>query len=699
MARIPRLTSQRAQLGALPSGALSPATPQGTFGPDLTGAAQQVSDMALRAADRANTAQVMEADSLLTEFENTALYDPEKGALNARGKNAFGLPEDVISQFDSRVNEIRQNLRGPQVDAFDKLVAQRRQQISRTLQRHVASEIATYEQTQADALIAGSQVAAANYYNDPERIGMELRRQRGAIMARSRDLGWSEAQTKAAIQETESATLSQVLVRQATHDPYVARDRFKELEGQLTPSNRDTVLNRIESEIRQREAEARARRAEQRQIQAIARAELSDRAEDAIAAYSSGLPYENAPTLSEFRAAYGDEAGERFERFSRYQQMQPALQELATASPEEAQQIMTDFNPAPNGIAGEDFKERQAIAQTLQRSYESLIKQREQDPAGYVLRYSPTVRQLAEDAQQNPSPETYQALTRANLAEQRRLGVQNPMPLTQSQAQSFLQRFSDQEEGGENAAQMIEGSSHLYGSYFPVVLQQLQGKLPAEAKVISGSSKMPRPLAERMAVVGKMKDDDLYKLLASGAKADIQSTVLEKLEPLRQTFMPQAGGMQTFATIQRVVERTAASYVAEGIPVSEAVQNVVDGVAGEYHLAGTYRIPDSVDPNAVKVGTDIYLDALTTEDIRPLQGIAGVPENLNAEQTLASIQDTAEWVTNDDETGLRLLNNGYRVLDAQGKPIELTWQQLMNLGTDAAELQQRREANWLNTGL
>lgn len=240
MARIPRLNPQRAQLGALPSGALSPATPQGSFGPDLSGAAQQVSDMALRAADRANTAQVMEADSLLTEFENTALYDPEKGALNARGKNAFGLPEDVIGQFDSRVNEIRQNLRGPQVDAFNKLVAQRRQQISRTLQRHVASEIATYEQTQADALIAGSQVAAANYYNDPERIGMELRRQRGAIMARSRDLGWPPEQTQLAIRQAESATHGAVIDRMAANDPSAAMAYYAKHGPEMSPQDRVT---------------------------------------------------------------------------------------------------------------------------------------------------------------------------------------------------------------------------------------------------------------------------------------------------------------------------------------------------------------------------------------------------------------------------------------------------------------------------
>ncbi len=97
MARIPRMNSQRQQVRGLPDATSNPATPQGSFGPDLTGAANQVTDIAMRAQDRANTAQVMEADSALTEFENTALYDPEAGALHQRGKNAFDVPDRVMN--------------------------------------------------------------------------------------------------------------------------------------------------------------------------------------------------------------------------------------------------------------------------------------------------------------------------------------------------------------------------------------------------------------------------------------------------------------------------------------------------------------------------------------------------------------------------------------------------------------------------
>lgn len=255
MARIPRMTNQRQQVRGLPDGSISPATPQGSFGPDLTGVGQQVTDMALKARDRANTALVMEADSALTEFENTALYDPEAGALNQRGKNAFDVPDRVMKDFDTRVTEIRGNLQGPQVQAFDRLVSQRRQQMDRALQRHVASEISTYEQQQADSLIAGSQVTAANYYNDPERIGIELRRQRGAVMARATDMGWSPEKTRLEIQKVESGTHGAVIDRMTVNDPAAAVRYYAKHGPEMTPSDRITYDKVIQT-TRERDAAA-----------------------------------------------------------------------------------------------------------------------------------------------------------------------------------------------------------------------------------------------------------------------------------------------------------------------------------------------------------------------------------------------------------------------------------------------------------
>lgn len=248
MARIPRLTGRRAQVQGLPNVRSDAGATEANFGVDVSGVAGVATDVISRARERANTAAVMEADSSLTEFENQALFDPEQGALNQRGRNAFDAPERVMDSFDQRVSEIRQNLRGEQVQAFDRMVNQRRAQINKTLQRHVSSEIQTYEQQQADALIQNSQIAAANHYNDPERIGMELRRQRGAVLARSRDMGWSPEKTQAALQQAETRTHGAVIDRMAANDPKAATKYYL----QHAPSMSPEVRNQFDSIIRDR---------------------------------------------------------------------------------------------------------------------------------------------------------------------------------------------------------------------------------------------------------------------------------------------------------------------------------------------------------------------------------------------------------------------------------------------------------------
>lgn len=254
MPRIPRMTdSRRVQQRGLPDGSINPATPAGTFGPDLGPAADQLSQIALRAADRANTARVMEADSTLTDFENQILYDPQNGALNLRGRNAFGLPEQVMTEYDRRVAEIEQDLNPRQREAFTRLARQRRDSIGRTVQRHVSSEISAYEQQQADSLISGSQLTAANHYNDPERIGMELRRQRGAILARSQDMGWSPERTRLEIRRAESATHGAVIGRLAANDPQAAIRYFARHGPEMTPEDQ-TAYETVVRETRQRDA-------------------------------------------------------------------------------------------------------------------------------------------------------------------------------------------------------------------------------------------------------------------------------------------------------------------------------------------------------------------------------------------------------------------------------------------------------------
>lgn len=138
---IPRIGEQRQRNVGLPTAQQSAAAPADAFGPDLSGFAGELGQIASRVKEKADTARVMEADSNLMQISNQLLYDPEAGALNMRGKNALDVDQKTLSEFEKRTAEIRKDLSGDQVTAFDKLVRQRKQQMQSTLMRHVNSEM------------------------------------------------------------------------------------------------------------------------------------------------------------------------------------------------------------------------------------------------------------------------------------------------------------------------------------------------------------------------------------------------------------------------------------------------------------------------------------------------------------------------------------------------------------------------------
>jgi len=110
MARVPVVRERSVRQAGIQAQPLSPNIPQGAAGIDLTGAANELSDWALRQQDQANQVATMEADSALQQWENEYLYNPETGAMNRQGRNAFGLPEESSQAFEQQRQAIRQGL-------------------------------------------------------------------------------------------------------------------------------------------------------------------------------------------------------------------------------------------------------------------------------------------------------------------------------------------------------------------------------------------------------------------------------------------------------------------------------------------------------------------------------------------------------------------------------------------------------------
>jgi hypothetical protein len=334
-----------------------------------------------------------------------------------------------------------------------------------------------------------------------------------------------------------------------------------------------------------------------------------------------------------------------------------------------------------SSAVGKGFKEDSQIYQHLATVGSTLIKQQQTDPAAYVAKYSPVVRSAFDQAQQAGTPEAYQRYATVTTAEQKRLGVQQVKLLPDAAAEQLAVSFNQKiaEGGSDNAAQLIEGWQQSWGKNFPTIIQQMGNKLPAEAQVIATG--LPKDIAERMASVAPIKDSDLKKPLEKGQADEIQQSVSSAMLPFAESLQGQTGGISTYNTMYKAAERTATSYVLQGMSPKDAGQKVVNGMLNDkYDFFGSYRVPKTLNTEAISSGANMTLRDLKPDDLAPLPGLRGVADDENKRQLHEAVVNGGQWVPNNDETGLNLTVNGYRVLGKDGKPLTKTWGQLLEKG-------------------
>lgn len=182
---------------------------------------------------RQDEVAVLEADRKMSEWENKRLYDPKNGALAVKGKDAFGLPDTINKEFDDTANEIAKGLSTPrQRDAFMRMRASRQRDVNGTLSRHVFNEIRQFDNNETSAYIANSQQAAANNYNDPERIGLEIERQHAAVSDFARRNGLEGSETERMLRERAvSGTHKLVIEKLLANGQDLAASRYYNGQG------------------------------------------------------------------------------------------------------------------------------------------------------------------------------------------------------------------------------------------------------------------------------------------------------------------------------------------------------------------------------------------------------------------------------------------------------------------------------------
>lgn len=442
----------------------------------------------------------------------------------------------------------------------------------------------------------------------------------------------------------------------------------------LNADNRIQLRNAAEAEIKRREAEAK-------QAEAISRAEMGFRLQDATAAYMQGLPFDNPPSAGELRASYGPERGQRaFEALSQAQQYGIGAKEYATLPINERAAWIRERAPAVDGVASEGFAQQSQLFGKLVSDVQGMDKQLVEDGAGYAVKYAPEVNAAWQGVMDASDPATvpaaYQAYAEAVKGEQARLGLRQFNVVPKSYAASMAATFKDPANAGPKQIQLIEEMKTNWGKHFPDVFKQVAADLPDSVKIIG--SGVDRDTATILSGISQVKTAELKKPLQSSDVNAMELTLKSSLEPFAKTFAGQYGGAATYGSIYNEAYRGSLAQMAQGVSASDAAENMTKRLSANYQIDGTLRVPNKYDIDTVQEGIQTVVSSLKASDIA-LGEIPGVSGEFTDERT-QKLLGSATVIANKDETGVYLMHNGAAILGKNGQPLQFTFEELVGAG-------------------
>ena len=221
---------------------------QGAAISDLGQAGMQVAgtyfQVQMEARKRAAEIDATRAVNQAAEWRIRRMHDPQTGALNVRGMNAMGLPEQVMSEWDQVTGEIEAGLTTRQArEMFQKAKAQHGLALLESLSRHTSTEITAAEGEALAANVNNMRSIVAANATSPELVSMAIDETAAAIRMHGKNLGWTNEVIEDKIAGVESMgfkTATETLIEQG--HTAAAKAYFEEVGHRITnPDDRDKI--------------------------------------------------------------------------------------------------------------------------------------------------------------------------------------------------------------------------------------------------------------------------------------------------------------------------------------------------------------------------------------------------------------------------------------------------------------------------
>lgn len=641
--------------------------PQNNAMTALADVGAQALDVYQQKKNQQDLAQGQEALLTLNQYADDLYSHPQTGLLAKQGKNAIGQAQASIDLLQNKAEELYSALPdGPLKEKFFAQFQEVGQRYGNQFRHHEIGQNNVFQNGQYQATLKSEALRAEN----PENFVAASQRAQQTILEFGSIHGHSQeaitAQWQGWLSDAASAAYGTWSAQRAANGEAGNINALKNTPffAALSPKQQDLA----EKSMRQLDnfhREASLIQLQQRISDDEARVEIS-------------LPVTHPVTSQEWQQLMPQNAtpkqkmmmAKTYERYQTTLALQPVYQKITEGTPEEGAEALSALQPRKDDT-DIGFKYQQ-YSQALVK-FQQVQKAREEDPGAWLTQHSVAVKAAAEK-----SPEAW---ADAIAAEKRRLGIRSHAIFPRTTVETLLDQIDNHQE---HSVAVIQTAAQHYGRYAPVLLSQLQTKAPAALRVVMATDNQNS--ANALFQNRHVSTAELKNIVGVEAK-NIDSAWLSAFSDFGSTLLVQRDGFATYNDFNEQGKRLAYIYQSQGR--SDPAKTAFNTLLGErYTVRDTWRIPNALHLNADDIadGAEKFLKNMKPEQINAhafFPRYEGMNDDkiMTQKAALQRIKRVAQWVTNEDETGLYLTADNTYINEADGtKPVFVSFRDLAALG-------------------
>lgn len=602
--------------------------------------------------------------------------------LAARQENAAaggeGFAKDVISAFDERKKSIFEN---------KTLSAKGREELELRLLnfRGDLSEKATNFETGARLAKRGEdadvvlRLAAADAARDPGNIAARI----GDAESAMRNLGLPPLLLDKKLKEARESIARAGLTSLIDQNPAagLAAINSGAFTAYIDPERMTSLRHYAAAEGKRARAEGEARR---REARAEMRVGVALQLADAEAAWGRGEIYDGPlPTEESIRGAYlrREEAEHHINRLRLGREEAATAAALRLVPPEQRLALVEKRKPQGEGYAREAEGHDRLMGLALH-----LNKEQEEDPAGFVMRSSPALRNLVNEAAKLQDGGDAMGARAArdkamalSLELQAGVGVPEhqrrimPKPLAQAQAERLAALPNEAKAEGLAAVRAS------YGERWSQAFRELREAGLADE--FEGLALLEKNPGARLLFAESLSQPKAVKEAAGPEAKKARDALHGEMADMRESLSLSPDGATALERMMKQGELLAYGFVAKGDDGPTAARKAAAALVRDHYDfwkqpgGVTARLPKGATAN-VQALAERQLLGLRPEMLADPGGdspaaLALTPEQRKA-QMVSSLQNGGLWLTNGKEDGLILFDRAMRpVKRADGSNFEI----------------------------